>query len=777
MKRFLSFFVFAVLFGGYAMADDYDFSSVCESGQTLYYYIISKHYILSSVEPYTVEVIHNSSYNDNITGDLVIPSSVVYNNETYSVTSIGDQAFYSCTGLTSVTIGNSVTSIGYAAFSSCTGLTSVTIPNSVTNIGDFAFSNCIGLSEPVYNAHCFAYFPCGYATEYVIPDGIQQIAGGAFHGGPSGWGCGNLTTIVIPNSVNSIGREAFSETGWYNSQPDGILYLEGWCVGHKGNAPEGPLNIAEGTRGIADYAFYECSELTSVIIPNFVTNIGEKAFSRCQGLISITIPNSVMSIGNYAFQSCRGLTSITIGNSVTSIGMGAFDGCSGLTSVIIPNSVTTIGDDAFRECSGLTSVTIGNSVTSIGIHAFYQCCGLTEVNYNATNCTTMGLSISDGEFVYDVISVFECHCDANATINIGSNVTTIPDGAFAGLRGNGELTIPNSVTSIGIRAFVGCTGLTSVIIPNSVTTIGNSAFSGCSGLIGELTIPNSVTSIGRGAFNRCSGLETIVVNSGNTIYDSRENCNAIIETATNTLIMGCQNTIIPNDVTKIGADAFSYCTGLTGITIPNSVTEIGNYAFNKCTGLTSIVIPNSVTTIGNWAFDECYEMTKVTIGSSVNSIGKSAFGECYSLDTIYSLAVNPPVMQNFAFGREDEPIYEIPVFVPCGRVSFYSNAEYWNEFTNIRQNPDCAGVEENEIADLELYPNSVGNTLYINAEEPISEIEIVNVMGQVVRRIEVNSDNAVSDVEDLTSGVYVVRIYSRPFGSAQGAALRKFVKE
>ena len=134
-------------------------------------------------------------------------------------------------------------------------------------------------------------------------------------------------------------------------------------------------------------------------------------------------------------------------------------------------------------------------------------------------------------------------------------------------------------------------------------------------------------------------------------------------------------------------------------------------------------------------------------------------------------------MQNFAFVREGEPIiYEIPVFVPCGRVSAYNNAEYWNEFTNIQQNPDCAGVEENEIADLELYPNPVGNMLYINAEEPISEIEIVNTLGQVVKRIEVNADNAICNVNNLPNGIYVVRI--RTLRHAQGAEIqRKFIKE
>ena len=332
-------------------------------------------------------------------------------------------------------------------------------------------------------------------------------------------------------------------------------------------------DVTYNVTSIGYYAFSDCSGLTSVTIPNSVTSIGYYAFYYCSGLTSVTIPNSVTSIGSGAFYYCSGLTSVTIPNSVTSIGSGAFYGCSGLTSVTIPNSVTSIGDAAFYGCSCLTSITIPNSVTSIGGSAFRDCSGLTSI------------------------------------------------------------TIPNSVTSIASSAFSGCSGLTSITIPNSVTSIGSEAFYGCSGLT-SVTIPNSVTSIGSGAFSGCSGLTSIKVEDNNAKYDSRNNCNAIIEKSSNTLIVGCKNTIIPNSVTSIGGSAFRDCSGLTSITIPNSVTSIASSAFYGCSGLTSITIPNSVTSIDSYAFYGCSGLTSITIPNSVTSIGGSAFRDCSCLTSI-----------------------------------------------------------------------------------------------------------------------------------------------
>ena len=316
------------------------------------------------------------------------------------------------------------------------------------------------------------------------------------------------------------------------------------------------------------------------------------------------------------------------------------DNYAGLTSITIPSSVTHDGTTyrvtsirygAFYGCTDLTFITIPNSVTSIGLAAFSGCTGLTSI------------IVEDGNKVYDSRS------NCNAIIETSTNTL---------IQGCKTTIIPNSVTSIGDGAFLGRTGLTSIIIPNSVTSIGYSAFYGCTGLT-FIAIPNSVTSINGAVFHDCSGLMSIIVEDGNKVYDSRSNCNAIIETSTNTLIQGCKTTIIPNSVTSIGEYAFYGCTGLTSLTIPNSVMYVDEDAFSGCTGLTSVLIGNnSELSMDDATFFGYANLTQVT---------------CYA---------NVPPHIGY-FGYDKDSLTEKTLYVPVSAVDKYKEADIWKDFGHI----------------------------------------------------------------------------------------------
>ena len=585
-----------------------------------------------------------------------------------SVTEIGEQAFLNCSSLTSVTIPNSITSIGIYTFKYCSSLTSVTIPDSVTSIGDYAFACCSSLkafygkfaSEDnrclIINGVLNSFAPAGL-TEYVIPDSITSIGGQAF------LECSNLKSVTIPNSVTSIRK----------------------------------------------YAFRNCSSLTSVTIPDGVTSIGERAFQYCTSLTSVTIPDSVTSIGKNAFAGCTSLTSVTISDSVTEIGYAVFWKCSSLTSVSIPDNVTSIGGQAFQYCTSLTSVTIPDSVTSIGKNAFDVCSSLTSVYCKPTTPPAGGQYMFDqsasGRKIYvpynsvdvykssenwsryasDIVGydfetgevveikpnneIWYTSSDGNIVTPYATNVfgANIVSNTYE--NGKGIIKFDAPITSIGEGAFYNCKRLASVTIPDGVTWIGANIFNSCSKLV-SVTIPDSLTWIGADAFSGCSSL------TGVYISDVAAWCYIYFASSTSNPLYYAHNLylnnrlvtdlIIPDTATAISQYAFYYCNSLASITIGKGVTEIGTAAFYNCKGkliinshrvvegdylkegypsselgwlsgamFTSVTIGNGIKEIGEYVFYNCSSLTSVTIGNSVTSIGYRAFYNCSSLTSVY----------------------------------------------------------------------------------------------------------------------------------------------
>ena len=632
------------------------------------------------------------------TGEVVIPSSVTYNNETYRVTGIDDQAFYQCTELTGLTIPASITYIGKTSspgsanvFRNCienvfkkvyisdlaawcritfaddfyanplsvahhlylnsSEITELVIPNTITSLGTFQFASCHGITsvtipESVTNLGLAIFYDCRNLASVNIPSSITSIGVNMFNG------CDRLSSVTIPNSITTIEHGAFIYTGLTTVRiPSSVT-----TIGYSAFSELSSLVIEKNTPlAIADNTFTNRKN-TDLIVPvgcvaayqaadywkDFKTisaNTPAQEFTDEQGVkYTLTSNGNAYTVSGHT-DACAGdviIPATLNGCSVTSISDNAFNSCYGMTSIVIPNSVTNIGIRAFEWCDGMKSVSIPNTVTTIGEQTFRHCEALTSVD------------------------------------------------------------IPNSVTSIGNSAFSDCTKLESVTIPNSVTSIGVSTFSDCSSLL-SITIPNSVTSIGSTAFGKCRVISTIEVEDGNLVYDSRNNCNAIIETSSNTLIVGCKNTLIPNTVTIIGDYSFWGCNGLTSMRIPSSVTTISTSAFQGCSGLMSVTIPSSTTSIGKSSFEGCQNLVEVIsnikIPSSV-SLGKKAFN-----------------------GIASDAVLKVPL----GSKDLYLAADGWNGFTSIVE------FEEN-ITDAQgvIYTlNNDGNSYTVTGHTDACTGEIV----------------------------------------------------
>lgn len=608
---------------------------------SLYYAFQGCNAIAKVKIPYGITQISQYAFEGCDLKELILPNSVI---------SFGQNAFSSNYNLKSVTLSRNLQSIGRYSFIwnrsleylylpesvqqinsgafDHTTLKNIVIPRSITYIQDSAFYNTSLINVTMFNGietlGKYAFMDCKYletinssvSGEYILPNTITKLDGSVFYG------CEKLKYIKLSKNNVSIGDFVFAKTGLLSLEiPDSNVSIGQNCFN---STPLQDLSIGKGLTGIGSQQF-DSNALTKLTLNNdkivsktrtTSSNI-RTIMSHLPELTELVIGNDVSVIGNYAFyNTSNNLTTVRLSNNLKTIGTCAFQNCNKLTTIIFPDSLTTIGGSAFYNCS-INTINIPKNLNSIGVNAFY-------------NCPINTITIDNNHPIYKLQNNCLIHKSSNS-INLATlNVTEIPEG----------------LTSLPLGIFKNNANFTDVTIPDTITTINSEAFGNCPNIT-SLTIPETTTTIGQGITRYCYNLSSITVEPNNPNYDSRNNCNAIINTSTNTLIQGCKTTTIPNNIVKIDSYAF-IGQGITDLTIPTSVTNIGSYAFMDCSSLTSVTLPNTLKTLGTKCFHSCTSLTSIIIPASVAASSFSGSttspGLFYNCTNLTSVTINSSVV-------------------------------------------------------------------------------------------------------------------------------------
>lgn len=620
----------------------------------------------------TIEVASgNSKYDSRANCNAVMLTSsnslivgCVNTNIPGNTISIGEYAFSGCRRRTAIEFPDGMQSIGSYSFENCSQLSTVSVPNSVNSSGSYCFSGCGALTAPVKNDHLFIWMLRSHVGSYDIPEGITVVSNTAFQG------CQRITAVSVPEGVTSLLTRAFESC----SALDTIV-------------------LPTSLRAISSYCFYNSSALRSIHIHDGISSIPNRAFYGCRSLKHVRLPETLKTIDTYAFNGCSGLLSVSIPDATTTIGSNAFNGCSSLSSVSIPSAITSIGENSFSGCSALRQI-IWNAKAA----ASYTSASATPF-YAVRNGI---LQVIFGDSV-EIVPKYLCYGMKQLTsISIGRNVREVLPFAFEECWGIKNVTwnaehcqdfevydyAPVYMVRDSIQSFV---------FGNNVRYIPAYL---CMGMkrIRSLRIPASVEQIGEYAFREVSQLDTIIVEAGNMKYDSRNNCNALILTRGNKLILGCKNTVIPQDINTIEPCAFRDCWGLNSAVIPDCVQAIGREAFYGCKDLVTITLPSGLKRVEDYTFTDCRSLKNVLWSDSLQYIGVRGFGHCDSLTSMVlpstisrldQMAItNCPNLRAMWCLADTVPQIEYnsmdlgcPIYVPCGSLHDYRVDAYWQQYS------------------------------------------------------------------------------------------------
>lgn len=543
-----------------------------------------------------------------------------------------------------------------------------------------------------------AFAGCSELKAIVIPDTVTEIGANAFKG------CTQLQYVLVQSSTPpTVGTDAFSDTGDCPIYvPAGTVeqYTSAWSTYAGRIDPGSPVpdneiwyTTTDGkvmTPGYARMGYTEAGTFGANLISNEyvggkgvltfdgpVTKIGRRCFAGNATLETLLYPKTVTIVRDYAFNGCSSLVSVVLPSQQTEIQTSTFHGCRSLESFVITNAIKAIRSSAFFYCVNLKRIEIPRGTTSIAVGAFGNCLSLSEIVVSPEN------------------PVYDSRENCNAIIETATNTL---------ITGCQSTRIPSSVVKIANRAFNGLSRLYEVEIPEGVTEVGQVAFAGCPDLT-RIVFPASVRTIGMNVISANPSLRTVVVASGNPVYDSRDNSNAIITTATNTVFAGCPGTTIPASVTSIGEYAFSECQGLLSFTIPEGVTSIGNYAFQRCSTLVEVSIPGSVTEIGSDAFSSCSSLTQLTISEGVKILGGYAFYSCPALIGV-TLPGSVTTLGKCAFGGcSNLKEITIPANVTSLGDYVFTNCTGLKSITMLPSSPPQGGIE--------MFQNSNNFPIYV----------------------------------------------------------------